>query len=112
MKESKSYFDNRWRLCILGYVMGYMASIGSFDTPSLIYYIPIKMLAFYSAWLVGFGGYKGAQAVKKGEAYMSIIPGFVLKYAIPGYLVCLLLQLFIGKILYMFGIDGRPFLDM
>ena len=112
MNESKSYFDKRWKLCILGYVVGYMTSIGSFDAPSLIYYIPIKMWAFYFAWFMGFGAYKGAQDVKKGKSYISIIPGFVLKYAIPGLIVCLLLQFLIGKILYMVGIDGTPFLDI
>ena len=112
MNENGIYSKERWKLCLVGYIAGYVVSIGNFDTPSPIYYIPIKMWAFYFAWLGGTGGYECGQAMRKGEAYIFILPGLVLKYAIPGLIVCTLLQFLIGKILYMFGIDGTPFLDM
>lgn len=100
----KEIIKERWKFYLLGYIIGYIASIRITGVPSIVYLIPIKLIAIFTAMMIGTAFYYGHKKVPVYEVPLRLI-----KYMMLFIVITLIFKL-IYVLLLRIGIDITPLL--
>lgn len=101
-------FEKRWKYLLVAYVLGYISPLVSSGVPNIYYLIPIKIGAFFTAWMMGNGFY--IAATERPPVFTLAYYGVL--YFISGVILSIILFIPLLILCIIFGIDINIFIGI